>query len=214
MRDSIELLDNFIKDTTHEINTPISIINSNIEMLNLNEFNDKDSRKLRRIKIASRTLEGIYKDLKFTTLQNLDKIESKEFNLKELILERVEYMSLHMESKKINVELLLEDFIVLGDTLLYSRLIDNILSNAIKYNRVGGRILIELKDNIMIVEDSGIGIKKEFLDTIFFRYSRFNNSEGGFGIGLDIVKNIADHYNLTLKVESEINKWTRFIVKW
>ena len=214
MRDSIELLDCFIKDTTHEINTPISIINSNIEMLKVNNLPPKEKRKIDRIKIASRTLENIYKDLKFTTLQNINNIRSARFNLKELIEERVEYFSIYIDSKKLTKELDLEDFYVDGSRELYARLVDNIISNAIKYNRVGGKISITLKNNRLIIEDSGIGINKKNLDEIFNRYSRFNDSEGGFGIGLSIVKRIVDFYNLDIKVESQKEKGSKFIISW
>ena len=109
MRDSIDLLDNFIKDTTHEINTPISIINTNIELVNESALNRREIKILNRVKIASRTLESIYKDLKFLTLENGKELESVEFNLKELIQERVEYFALAIDSKKIDIKLLLKD---------------------------------------------------------------------------------------------------------
>ncbi len=214
MKDSIELLDCFIKDTTHEINTPISIINSNIEMLKKDNLSQRDLKKINRIKIASRTLENIYKDLKFSMLENIDKATKDKFNLKDLIIERVEYFAMHMESKRITKELDLKDFIVEGNRELFARMVDNILSNAIKYNKVGGKINIILREKELIIEDSGVGIDKKSIAEIFNRYSRFNDSEGGFGIGLSIVKKIADFYKLDIKVESKINEGTRFIIRW
>jgi two-component system OmpR family sensor kinase len=214
MRDSIELLDCFIKDTTHEINTPIAIINSNIEMLKKDALSQRDAKKIDRIKIASRTLENIYKDLKFTALESMDKVESYKFNLKELLQERVEYFAMHIESKRVKINLDLEDYTINADRELYARMLDNIISNAIKYNRVGGSIGITLKDSKLIIEDSGIGLEGKDILEIFNRYSRFNDSEGGFGIGLSIVKKIADFYSLDIRVESEKNIGTRFIIRW
>ncbi len=214
MRESIKLLDNFIKDTTHEINTPISIINTNIEMLNNSKFTKRENRILNRVKIASRTLETIYKDLKFTTLENGNAIRDTKFNLKNLVLERVEYFSLLMDSKKIKVVLNLEDFYIEADSNLISRLIDNLISNAIKYNKINGEIDITIKDKKFIIKDSGIGIKKENLDKIFKRYSRFNSSEGGFGIGLNIVKQIIDIYDLKVDIKSEENVGTEVTILW
>ncbi len=213
MRDSIELLDCFIKDTTHEINTPISIINSNIEMLDKDAIPKKDKKKIDRIKVASKTLENIYKDLKFTTLENINKKDNIEFNMKDLIIERVDYFSMHIESKKIEKSLDLEDCYISGDREMFARMIDNILSNAIKYNKFRGKIMIKLKDKTLIIEDSGVGIDEDSIEDIFKRYSRFNNSEGGFGIGLSIVKKVADFYNLKIEVESKKNIGTRFIIK-
>ena len=214
MRDSIDLLDNFIKDTTHEINTPISIINTNIELVNESALSKREIKILKRVKIASRTLESIYKDLKFLTLEKGKELESVEFNLKELIQERVEYFALLIESKKIDINLSLEDSKIVANPQLIARLIDNLISNAIKYNKVKGKIEIFLKQGELVIKDSGIGIKKEYLDKLFARYSRFNSVEGGFGIGLNIVKHIADKYNLKINIKSEENIGTEVFVKW
>jgi len=214
MRDSINLLDNFIKDTTHEINTPISIINTNIELVNESALNKREIKILNRVKIASRTLESIYKDLKFLTLESGKELESIEFNLKELIQERVEYFALAIDSKKIDIELLLEDSYIVANPQLIARVVDNLLSNAIKYNRVKGNIIITLKQGELMVQDGGIGIKKEHLSRLFERYSRFNTAEGGFGIGLNIVKHIADKYNLNIQIESEENIGTKVFIRW
>jgi len=214
MKESIKLLDNFIKDATHEINTPISIINTNIEMVDKSKLSKKESRILNRVKIASRTLETIYKDLKFTTLENGNNHENIEFNLKDLVLERIEYFSLLIESKKLSINLNLEDFYIEADPKLIARLIDNLISNAIKYNHNGGIISISIYEEKLIIEDSGIGIKKENLDKLFTRYSRFNNSEGGFGLGLNIVKQIVDIYNLKIDITSELEKGTKVVVQW
>jgi len=214
MRDSIDLLDNFIKDTTHEINTPISIINTNIELVNESALNRREIKILNRVKIASRTLESIYKDLKFLTLENGKELESVEFNLKELIQERVEYFALAIDSKKIDIKLLLKDSYIVANPQLIARVVDNLISNAIKYNKVKGKIIITLTQGELIVQDSGIGIKKEYIKRLFERYSRFNTAEGGFGIGLNIVQHIANRYNLDIKIESEENIGTKVFIKW
>jgi len=214
MKDSIKLLDNFIKDTTHEINTPISIINTNIELVEESKLDKREEKILKRIKIASRTLETIYKDLKFTTLENGKGLNVEKFNLKDLINERVEYFSIIMESKKIKLNLDLKDSFMEADSKLIARVIDNLISNAIKYNRVNGEITLILRQSSLVIKDSGIGIKKENIDKLFARYSRFNNSEGGFGIGLNIVKQIIDLHKFKIKIDSEENKGTEVKIKW
>jgi len=75
-------------------------------------------------------------------------------------------------------------------------------------------IEIILKDNYLIIKDSGIGIKKENIDKIFARYSRFNDSEGGFGIGLNIVKEIIDIYKFKINITSVENKGTEVKIIW
>jgi len=214
MKESINILDNFIKDTTHDINTPISIINTNIELLEGTRSSDKKIKYIKRIKIASRTLENIYKDLRYLTLCNIENYKNEKFELKDLIEERVEYFALHIEAKNIKCIMDLEGLEVDADRKLIARLIDNIISNAIKYNKHNGFIKIILKDKILTIEDSGIGIKKENIKDIFQRYTRFNNVEGGFGIGLNIVQNISKIYNLKVDINSKEKLGTKVMIKW
>lgn len=214
MQDSIELLDNFIKDTTHEINTPISIINTNIEMIQESPLCEKEVKKIKRIQIASKTLETIYKDLKLTILTTDDKESIEKYNIKVILEERLEYFSLHLESKKIEVSCNLDNVELLAEKALLERMIDNILSNAIKYNRVGGKIDIELNHEFLKIGDTGVGISKDEIELVFERYRRFNSSEGGFGIGLNIVYSIAKKYNYTVEIESEKSIGTKVWVRW
>ena len=119
-----------------------------------------------------------------------------------------------MESKKIKLNLDLKDSFMEADPKLIARVIDNLISNAIKYNRVNGEITLILRQGSLVIKDSGIGIKKENIDKLFTRYSRFNNSEGGFGIGLNIVKQIIDLHKFKIKIDSEENKGTEVKIKW
>jgi len=214
MQKSIELLDNFIKDTTHEINTPISIINTNIELLRSSNICKREEKKIKRVEIASRTLEMIYKDLKLSVLTSESEGREEFCNLKEIVTERLEYFALHIESKKLHLKVNLEDVEFKADPILIERLIDNLLSNAIKYNRVGGEIRVELTQEYLFVEDSGIGIEKSNIDKIFERYRRFNKSEGGFGIGLSIVDKVAKKYGYSVEVSSQKGKGTKVKVIW
>jgi two-component system OmpR family sensor kinase len=117
--------------------------------------------------------------------------------------------------KKINFVLDIKKDVYLNiDIKKISKLIDNLISNAIKYNKIAGTISVTLKDNLLIIEDTGKGMSKENLANLFERYSRFDKSVGGFGIGLNIVSLIAKEYNLDINVQSEINKGSKIEVKW
>jgi two-component system OmpR family sensor kinase len=87
-----------------------------------------------------------------------------------------------------------------------------LVSNSIKYNKRGGKVLITLKDKILIVKDTGIGISKEKQNNIFKRYYRATSLEGGFGMGLNIVYNIAKEYGLTIDMQSDLNIGTTFTI--
>ncbi len=215
MREAIKLLDRFIKDTTHELNTPVSTILSNIELSETSKLDEKLRKRLNRIKIGARTISNLYQDLVFLTLEH--KIVSNEelVNLKELLSERVEYFSLFLESKKIKLNLDLEDGVTLHvNKSKMTKLIDNLFSNAIKYNKIRGEIEVVLRENFFYIKDSGRGIEKDKLKQVFNRYERADKSVGGFGIGLSIVSKIAEEYNLEVDIESEFKKYTIVKVSW
>jgi len=215
MRESILLLDRFIKDTTHELNTPISSILTNIEMIEPFKLDEKIAKKIKRIDIASRTISNIYNDLTYIALGNQIQSKDEMIDMKALIKERVEFFNVIAKVKRLEFILDLDDrIILLIDKNKITRVIDNLMSNAIKYNKKDSFIKIMLKKRYLCIEDGGIGVKKEQIKQMFDRYSRFNESEGGFGLGLSIVSQIANEYNLKLKVESKINIGTKVIVRW
>jgi len=214
MRDSIVLLDRFIKDTTHELNTPLSTILANIEMMDREVMVAKNRKKLERISIAAKTVSTLYEDLTFLTLEFERENQEELIDLKTIIEERVEYFDALAKSKQIAITLKLHQIDFVIDRKKIIRVIDNLISNAIKYNIRGGTINIILDRDSLIVEDSGIGIEEEKIDFIFDRYMRFNSSEGGFGVGLSIVKKILDEYKITIRVESKIREGTKVILRW
>ena len=212
MKNSLTLLDNFIKDTTHELNTPISAILANVEMMDLECMDDKNRKKLVRIDIAAKTVSHLYQDLTYLTLNHKHQTEDEFIELKQLIEDRVDYFTLLAGAKKITFDLDLEEATIFMDSAKIARVIDNLISNAIKYNRRSGKIKVKLREDYFMVMDTGIGIEKEKIMKIFERYSRFNSSEGGFGIGLNIVKSIIDEYRLKIEVDSILGDGTTIIV--
>lgn len=215
MKDALDLLDRFIKDTTHELNTPISAILTNIEMIDKNSLDEKLAKKINRIEIGAKTVSNIYEDLTFISLNNKIISENKTLLLTKIVKQRVEYFKSLAIMKRINFVLDLKEGIeIYGDEKKISKLIDNILSNAIKYNKVAGTITIILEENMLSIEDTGKGITKENLENLFERYVRFDKSVGGFGIGLNIVSLIAQEYNLKIDVSSEIDVGTKVEIKW
>ncbi len=214
MRDSIMLLDRFIKDTTHELNTPLSAILANIEMMDKEVMVEKNITKLNRINIAAKTVSVLYKDLTYLTLEQEQKNEDENIELKTLIHDRAEYFSILAQSKEIAFDLDLEEVSLFVDRRKVTRVIDNLISNAIKYNKRSGIVGIKLRQRKLVIWDTGIGIKEDKIPFIFDRYLRFNNSEGGFGIGLSIVKTILDEYHISIKVESKEGEGTKMVLKW
>ena len=215
MRESIQMLDRFIKDTTHELNTPIAAILSNIQMINKDNIDEKLAKKINRIEIGAKTISNIYEDLTFVSLNNQIISNNEKLYFSQILNQRVDFFKSIASSKKIEFILdIKDDIFIVCDVKKLSKLIDNILSNAIKYNKFQGFIKVTLKDKILIIEDSGKGMSKDNLSNLFTRYKRFDKSVGGFGIGLNIVSLIANEYDFEIDVISKIDVGTRIKIKW
>ena len=205
IKDERVKLNNFIKDTTHELNTPISAILMSAENKNPSE------KQIERIKISAKRVSEIYSDLTYLFLENKDTIKNiQEVNLKDLIDEQMEYLELIASKKKISINKNIDDFFYKIDKDDFIRIFNNIISNGIKYNNIGGKIDISLKDNQLKISDNGIGISNEKIKDIYKRYYRATNEQGGFGIGLSIVNHLCTIYKIKILVESQIDEGTTF----
>lgn len=204
-------LDDFIKDSMHEINTPLSIININIDM-----FTEKfgKNRHLSRIKSAAKILSSLYDDMNYLIKeQTINKTEKKRINFSKFLKKSADYFKDIAELKDIKLHLDIEDDIYIDfvPTKL-QKIVDNNLSNAIKYSYEGKDVILSLKregDKVILgFKDFGIGIKDT--QKIFSRYYREDSTKGGFGIGLNIVGKIVNEENIEVKIVSEPEKGSYF----
>jgi len=215
IRENIKLLDSFIKDTTHELNTPITAILTNIETIDSSNCDEKTLRKLERIKIASMSISNLYEDLVYLLLNHKTSLQNVDLDLSQIVLQRVEYFANMANMKKIDFILNIKGNVIFtADRQKMERLIDNILSNAIKYTNKSTKIRVTLDKTHLSIEDEGKGMSKEELNKIFTRYIRFDKSQGGFGIGYSIIKSITDEYGMKINIDSHLNKGTKVTLTW
>ena len=215
MRESIEMMNKFIQDTTHELNTPISTILTNIEMIETFHPEINHTDEFKRMEIASKTLSRIYDDLSYLKLNHRYHREIISLDMVEFLKQRVIYFESIAKAKDVNIELIIKDSVIWHiDKNDAIRLIDNLLSNAIKYNHIKGIVTIILYKEKLVIQDNGIGIKKSDLKYIQQRFQRANSSEGGFGIGLDIVNQVVAYYHFKLTIESQPNQGTSITIGW
>lgn len=209
VRQRVEALDKFIKDSAHELNTPISVLMTSVSMLK----NGKNPQKMMKyILSSSKQISQIYNDIHFSAFNELNEDVFEEFNLKDLVGESIEFFNDISITKDITINSDLEDCFIKMDRTKTQKIVNNLLSNAIKYSKKDSVIEVSLEKNILKVKDFGIGISKEDQKEIFKRYKRGNNTEGGFGIGLDIVKRVCDEYNLSLELKSFVDKESTFSI--
>ena len=214
MKESIELMNRFIEDTTHELNTPISTILTNVELLDT-LYSCDGQKEMRRIEMASKTLSRLYEDLTFLKLNHNYHRALEKLNISDLLNERIEFFQTLIEAKDIQVIKNIDSHITLKmDRNDAIRLLDNLLSNAIKYNHKSGRLEVTLTANRLEVQNDGLGIKKENISLIQNRFRRANSSEGGFGIGLDIIGQVVKRYDFTFTIHSDINQPTKVTLTW
>jgi signal transduction histidine kinase len=203
----------FISNASHELMTPISILQSKIE--NMFEREDiADDTKVRLIemqKILNR-LKSITKTLLLISqIENDQFLKEDNVSLSELIHEVYDEISIRLQQKDITCEINVPQEWVLTrvNKFLLFNLFFNLINNAIKYNKKGGEIKITGRTGgklfIVDVADTGVGISPERIPHIFNRFKKFSQSlqQDSFGLGLPIVKSIADFHRIQIEVISE-----------
>ncbi|WP_419770864.1 MAG: sensor histidine kinase [Candidatus Marinarcus sp.] len=200
-------LNNFIKDTTHELNTPISAL-----IMSVNSQTPLNDNALKRISISAKRISEIYNDLTYLFLNNIQDIKAKAtlIDLKPILDEQLEYFNLFASKKRIQLSYHSESTPFVIDKESFTRISNNLISNAIKYTHSNGSIQVELKNKRLIIKDTGCGINKEDLKKIFTRFYRATEITGGFGIGLNIVSSICKEYDIQLDVQSELGQGSTF----
>lgn len=211
---SVSALRKFMKDATHEMNTPISTILMSFEHMDKENLSAKQLRSLDRIDIATKTLSGLYNDLSFASFHDYIQYEDSPINVKEVVEERVRYVDTLIHFKQIRTNIQLQIKIIHMDKRKLILLIDNLLSNAIKFTRKNGLIEITLTEDYLSVKDNGMGISKEDQKNIFKRFKSNHTLEGGFGVGLDIVSQICKEYQIKIFLHSELSKGSEFKLIW
>ena len=203
-------LERLLKDTLHELNIPVATIKANISMLKKRVDDPKDIKRLDRIDKAADQLLELYKEVDYTIQQNIDRIQKERFDAAQLIAQRLEMMEDMAKSKKVEVEL--APLWIEVSKQGFAKVIDNLLSNALKYTPDGGLIKIIAKEGKIVIEDSGIGIDEKDLVRIFERYYRATEQAEGKGIGLDIVKSVCDKEGIGIRIHSRKNEGTKVIL--
>lgn len=209
VREKIQHMDNFIKDSAHELNTPISVLMTSVSMLKKGK---KPEKMMKYILSSSKQISQIYNDIHFSAFDSMHESVEERFRLDELISDSVEYFNDISITKNIIIESNLQEYTILMDKTKTQKVVNNLISNSIKYSNANSKVIVTLKDTVFSVQDFGIGISPKEQSEIFKRYKRGNNIEGGFGIGLDIVKRICKDYGLKLDLISKIDEGSTFSI--
>lgn len=224
MADSIErdrdLERQLIGDVAHELRTPLMAIQATVEAIQDGVF-EADEKHLGTISSETRRLGRLVEALlHLNRLENGTIVaEENHVDLTKLVKEIAESHEALVESSGLSftsdVE---EDVRVEGDADLLTQAIANLLSNAVRYTPEGGSVALRLYreggDAVVSVSDTGIGISEDDLDKVFSRFWRADSARssvsGGLGIGLSLVKEVADQHRGDVGVESSLGEGSTF----
>jgi signal transduction histidine kinase len=204
-----ENLLHLVKEIFHELNIPLSTIQANSAMLKKKATDEKTLLRLERIDGATLRLHRLYTELIYNIKKEIEPIEKEHFLLSKLIQERVDAFR---DFGRNEFELSLEDIEIFADKIGFEKIVDNLISNAMKYSDKTQSIKIILQNNTLIIEDKGIGMDETQLVTVFERYYQLDSTAIGEGIGLAIVKSYCDNEKIKVSIYSKKNEGTKVLL--
>lgn len=217
----INLLANFIKDTSHEFYTPLSVVNTRLFMLRKQYPDEELLKGLNVIEAQADIITGLIKALvEMTKLDAIDALPQENYNISLLVEQIVtKYQPTAASSHKIlDFETDDSTIIVAVDPERLSMAISEIMKNALNYTAEYGMITVrvhEWDDKVqIIIKDTGIGISQDTQKRVFERFYRADEARStrGFGLGLSIAKRVIDLHKGDITIESEAGADTSFII--
>ncbi len=195
---ALRINEEFVKDILHDFNTPISSM-----LINLKIFKREigDNQKIQRLENNIQSILSLQENLRIF-LKGVP-AQSERFSLKELVQDRVHYFEVLYPDVNYTIAI---DKTTLGTNKdAFTRILDNLLSNAGKYNSVNGTVNIVLQGSTLTIQDTGKGIKHP--SKVFDRY--YKEQDRGIGIGLHIVKKLCDELTIPIKIQSKKSEGTK-----
>jgi signal transduction histidine kinase len=201
LRKALRLTEEFSRDILHDFNTPLAILRLNVRLLNVSEG---ETKKIRRIERSIETMVSLGNNLRSYLEEH--PLQKEAIDLYPLLEERIAAMGkLYPDIAFIQDE---TSLLIYTNRDAIIRIIDNLLSNASKYNRENGTVWIRIDSSAQTlhIDDNGKGI--EHPDKIFNRF--YKEHDRGLGIGLHIVKKLCDELKIPIYVQSIINQGSQF----
>ncbi len=202
LRKALHLNEEFVKDILHDFNTPISSM-----LINLKLFKREigENQKIQRLENNIESILSLQNNLRIF-LKGIA-TQSETFSLKELVQNRIHYFEVLYPDVVYHVDI--DKTMLETNKDAFTRILDNLLSNAGKYNVADGDVNILLQGNRLSISDTGKGIKNP--SKVFDRY--YKEQDRGIGIGLHIVKKLCDELRIPIKITSKENEGTKIALK-
>lgn len=214
----------FFSNASHELKTPITSIQGYAELLESGMIQDESTKAdfASRIKKEAVRMTGLINDILM-----ISRLEAKEaevtfsdVRVSVLLEEIIDSLKPQAAEAQVFVHVDCQPLMIHANLQQMRELLTNLISNAIKYNRPGGQVWINIRETdgqmVIRVKDNGVGIPSDSLDRIFERFYRVDKGrsrkQGGTGLGLSIVKHIVNFYHGTIHVSSEPDMGSEFTV--
>lgn len=219
-RETEEMRQEFFSNASHELKTPITSIQGYSELLVSGMDYSEEQKKefLTRIRDESQSMTTLINDiLTISRLETGTKTDNPiEINVKDLVGEIIKTIEPMWTENNVAIQMLCDDVRIWADYSKIHQLLNNLIVNAVKYNKQNGSVKIEVKwqstNLYILVCDTGIGIPSESQSRVFERFYRVDKGrckkEGGTGLGLAIVKHIVNYYKGNIKLKSQVDKGT------
>jgi signal transduction histidine kinase len=224
---SVAEIKRFTSDASHELRTPLSVLKSQIQLALGEKTIPAEIFKIFKDELAEVSyMEKIIDNLLMLSRYDAGsfKIEGSLVDLSDILIEQCEKIRESASARGISIaQGAIEPVRVMGDKTYLTQMVLNLLDNAVKYNKDGGDISIELqievdtRQAILTIQDTGIGISEENLPHIFERFYRVDKSRSrdvsGSGLGLSIVKLITNLHQGKIQIESNLGKGTTVTIR-
>ena len=207
--DILDAQKEFLRHTVHETNTPLSVILTSIELYNMK---NKKDRQLSKIEAAAKNIFNIYDDLSYLVKKDQVSYPKVAIELNEYLRSRIDFFAEVAQLSKLKIKFIpftSDTYVYFNETKL-QRIVDNTITNAIKYTLANEEIVIKIEVLNIEVDFSVSSRSKEIKDKdkIFDSFYREEKNREGFGIGLGLVKNICDEENINILLDSSDAKTT------
>ncbi len=196
-----KFLDKLLKDTLHELNIPVATIKANAQMIKMSPDSPKNIKRIDRIERATDDLLALYKGMDYYIKSEIRQVDKENFDLTDICGESIKKFK--EISGNIEIKSNLQEVFVRADKMGFSKILDNLISNAIKYNKPGGYVEVILKEDYLIIKDNGVGMNSNEVFNVFDRHYQVDHNKSGYGIGLSIVKSYCDKEKIYINIDSE-----------
>jgi PAS domain S-box-containing protein len=223
-----KLITQFLANISHELKTPLNVIFSAIQLLNIYNTGEHKSKREKYLIVMKhncyRLMKLINNLLDITKLDSgFLKLKLKNYNIVSVVEDIASSVRTHAQYKNISLtfDTNVEEKIMAFDLDKVEKIILNLMSNSIKFTKPKGHIFVNVVDKIdkvyICIRDTGIGIPKDKLNIIFKRFGQvdktLNRNCEGSGVGLYLVKCFANMHGGKIKVKSELGKGSEFILE-